>query len=64
MSIESTKTHSGIFLETIYRNQYYHKLYIGYNLKEAKKLFKEYVLKEDSKIFYNKWFFIVILHYK
>ena len=54
MSIEATKTHSGIFLETIYRNQYYHKLYIGYNLKEAKKLFKEYVLKEDSKIFYNK----------
>lgn len=54
MSIESTKTHNGIYLETIYKNQYYHKLYIGYSLRDSKKLFKEYVLKEDSKIFYNQ----------
>ncbi len=54
MSIKSTRTHSGIFLETIYNNQYYHKLYIGYNLKDSKKLFKDFVLKENSKIFYNQ----------
>jgi hypothetical protein len=54
MSIKSTRTHSGIFLETIYNNQYYHKLYIGYSLRESKKLFREYVMGKDSKIFYNQ----------
>jgi hypothetical protein len=30
---------------------YYHKRYIGYGIREAKRRFKEYVYEEDSKIF-------------
>jgi hypothetical protein len=30
---------------------YYHKRYIGYSIKDAKRRFKEYVYEEDSKIF-------------
>jgi hypothetical protein len=30
---------------------YYHKRYIGYGVREAKRRFKEYVYEEDSKIF-------------
>jgi hypothetical protein len=30
---------------------YYHKRYIGYSVKDAKRRFREYVYEEDSKIF-------------
>jgi hypothetical protein len=33
------------------KGDYYHKHYTGYSTREAKKLFKEYVCKEDRKIF-------------
>jgi hypothetical protein len=32
---------------------YYHKLCIGYGVKEAKRRFKDYVYAEDAKIFRN-----------
>jgi hypothetical protein len=34
-------------------NLYYHKRYIGYGIKEAKRRFKDYVYAEDAKVFRN-----------
>ena len=54
MDITATKTNNGVLLETLYRGTYYHKLYSGYTKREARKLFSEFVLKEESKFFYNE----------
>jgi hypothetical protein len=32
---------------------YYHRQYVDYNVKDAKRLFREYVYMEESKIFGN-----------
>jgi hypothetical protein len=34
-------------------NLYYHKRYIGYGIREAKRRFKDYVYAEDAKVFRN-----------
>jgi hypothetical protein len=54
MDINVTRTNNGVLLETLYRGTYYHKLYSGYTKREARKLFSEFVLKEESKFFYNE----------
>jgi hypothetical protein len=32
---------------------YYHRRYINYNVKDAKRLFREYVYAEESRLFKN-----------
>lgn len=54
MDINVTRTNNGILLETLYNKSYYHKLYSGYSRREARKLFSEFVLKEESKYFCNQ----------
>ena len=54
MDINVTRTNNGILLETLYNKSYYHKLYSGYSRREARKLFSEFVLKEESKYFRNE----------
>ena len=54
MDINVTRTNNGILLETLYNKTYYHKLYSGYSRRDARKLFSEYVLKEESKYFRNE----------
>jgi len=43
-----------IILTTYYKGEFYKKIYSGYSLAEAKKLFKEYIKKQNSLIFVNK----------
>ena len=54
MDINVTRTNNGLFLETLYNKNYYHKLYSGYSRREARKLFSDFVLKEESKYFRNE----------
>ena len=54
MDINVTRTNNGILLETLYNKTYYHKMYSGYSRRDARKLFSEYVLKEESKFFCNQ----------
>jgi len=53
MEITVTTIHSGLLCETVYNGSYYHKLFIGYTRREARKLFREYVLEEEAKYFYD-----------
>lgn len=43
-----TIQHSGILLSAIYQDEYFKQLYNGYTLKEAKRLFKDYIELELS----------------
>ena len=57
MQIESREIgHGGDFILTSYYNSEFYKMRFcnGYSLREAKRLFKIYVKKEDSLIFINK----------
>ena len=54
MEIYIINTHNGLLCETVYNDTYYHKLYIGYTKREARKLFREYVLAEEAKYFYEE----------
>jgi hypothetical protein len=46
--------HSSILVLSCYcENEFYKQRYDGYNLAEAKKLFREYIKQEQKKIFYN-----------
>jgi len=54
MEITATTIHSGILCETVYNDTYYHKLYIGYTKREARKLFRVHVLAEEAKYFYEE----------
>ena len=47
-------THNGLLCETVYNGSYYHKLFIGYTRREARKSFREYVLDEEAKYFYEE----------
>jgi hypothetical protein len=54
MEITITAIHSGLLCETVYNGSYYHELYIGYTRREARKSFREYVLEEEAKYFYEE----------
>jgi len=53
MDINVTRTNNGILLETLYNKSYYHKMYSGYSRREARKLFSDFVLKEESKYYWD-----------
>ena len=40
-------------LTAYYKGEFYKKIYSGYSLIQAKKLFRAYVKEEQKKIFYN-----------
>ena len=42
-----------IILTTYYKGESYKIRYVGYSITEAKKMFKEYIKQEQSKVFYN-----------
>ena len=54
MKINIINTHNGLLCETVYNDTYYHKLYIGYTKREARKSFREHVLAEEAKYFYEE----------
>ena len=54
VEINITKVNNGLLAETLYNKSYYHKLYSGYSRREARKLFSDFVLKEESKFFCNQ----------
>jgi hypothetical protein len=43
----------GFTLSCVYGIYRYHRRYMGYSIREAKRGFKEYVYEEDGKIFRN-----------
>lgn len=54
LDITFEQLHSGLRLTTIYEDEYYTQLYIGYSKKESTRAFKEYVSEEHSKIYISK----------
>lgn len=49
MDIYATRTPAGLELATIAGGYRVSRLYIGYTLKEAKRLFRQYVREEAGK---------------
>jgi hypothetical protein len=51
ISVEKLFPSGALILTTEYRGKYYRHRYFQYTAAEAKRIFREYVLDEDSKIF-------------
>ena len=54
LEIHIEHNHSGLCLSAIVHDEYYHKLYMGYSVRDAKILFRQYIIEELSNIIVAK----------